>query len=55
MGKVLKVVAVIAVAAAIAYFAPSLKPAFLSGALGSATKMRDTAPYSYEAINEQRK
>jgi len=35
MGKVVKIVAVIAIAAAIAYFAPSLTPAFLSTALGT--------------------
>ncbi|WP_311270485.1 hypothetical protein [Sphingobium sp. WCS2017Hpa-17] len=35
MGKVLKVVAIIAVAAAIAYFAPQLTPQFLSAAIGS--------------------
>lgn len=36
MGKVLKAVAIIAVAVAIAYFAPQLTPAFLSSALGTA-------------------
>lgn len=35
MGKVLKVVAVVALAAAIAYFAPQLTPAFLSAAIGT--------------------
>jgi hypothetical protein len=35
LGKVLKVVAVIAIAAAIAYFAPQLTPAFLSSAIGT--------------------
>ncbi len=35
MGKVLKIVAVIAIAAAIAYFAPQLTPQFLSAAIGS--------------------
>jgi hypothetical protein len=35
MGKVVKAVAVIAVAAAIAYFAPQLAPAFLTAAIGS--------------------
>lgn len=36
MGKVVKAIAVIAIAAAIAYFAPTLAPAFLSSALGAA-------------------
>ena len=36
MGKVLKAVAIIAVAVAIAYFAPQLTPAFLSSAFGTA-------------------
>lgn len=35
MGKVLKAVAVIAIAAAIAYFAPQLTPSFLSAAIGT--------------------
>lgn len=43
MGKVIKVVAVIAVAAAIAYFAPQLTPAFLSSALGPAAAAAVTA------------
>lgn len=36
MGKVLKIVAIIAIAAAIAYFAPQLTPAFLAHAIGTA-------------------
>lgn len=51
MGKVLKVVAVIAIAAAIAYFAPSLTPTFLSTALGSAAATAVTATILSMAAN----
>lgn len=43
MGKVIKAVAVIAVAVAIAYFAPQLAPAFLNAALGTAAAASITA------------
>lgn len=43
MGKVLKAVAIIAIAVAIAYFAPQLAPAFLSAAVGTTAATAITA------------